>query len=322
MIGDAFRHALAQVTPDPGRQLWLLGEPGLASGDVYQPWHGAAHRLRQEGCTVLSELEAAGRNYAAIFVLASKQIEETEGLIALALDRSQGLVMAGAANDAGGGRLAKMMAAYGVEVHSHAKSKCRIVWTRHAAQADPILKAKKLASLEMRPLEMEGETWWTQPGLFGWDKIDPGSALLLRHLPADLAGKVADFGCGYGYLSAMLGRRHDAIESIEAFDADARAVACCRRNTSANVRAFWEDVADLKPQPRYDAVVMNPPFHQGKPADVSRGALFIRRAHENLKPGGRLFLVANRHLAYEKTVPGLSVLYQDGGYKIITGMKT
>ncbi|MFB2351671.1 methyltransferase, partial [Priestia megaterium] len=35
---------------------------------------------------------------------------------------------------------------------------------------------------------------WTQPGVFSWDRIDPGTALLLARLPPQ-AGVGADFGC-------------------------------------------------------------------------------------------------------------------------------
>ena len=50
---------------------------------------------------------------------------------------------------------------------------------------------------------------------------------------------------------------------------------------------------------RYDALVMNPPFHQGRAAEPSIGEGMIRAASKALKPGGRLFLVANRQLPYE-----------------------
>ena len=42
--------------------------------------------------------------------------------------------------------------------------------------------------------------FWSQPGVFSWDRIDPGSALLLVHLPA-LSGRGADLGCGIGVLA-------------------------------------------------------------------------------------------------------------------------
>ena len=47
---------------------------------------------------------------------------------------------------------------------------------------------------------VEGLGLWSQPGVFSWNRIDPGSALLAQTLPA-LSGKGADFGCGVGYLA-------------------------------------------------------------------------------------------------------------------------
>jgi 16S rRNA (guanine1207-N2)-methyltransferase len=50
---------------------------------------------------------------------------------------------------------------------------------------------------------------------------------------------------------------------------------------------------------RYDAVFMNPPFHASRAASPEIGTGMIRAAARALKPGGRLFMVANRHLPYE-----------------------
>ncbi len=41
---------------------------------------------------------------------------------------------------------------------------------------------------------------WTQPGVFSWDRLDPGTALLMEALPR-LSGKGADLGCGVGVLA-------------------------------------------------------------------------------------------------------------------------
>ncbi|MGS8570825.1 methyltransferase, partial [Salmonella enterica subsp. enterica serovar Braenderup] len=54
----------------------------------------------------------------------------------------------------------------------------------------------------------------SRPGLFAWDRVDTASALLAEHLPADLAGRVADLGAGYGYLSAQLIARCPAVSSV------------------------------------------------------------------------------------------------------------
>ena len=50
---------------------------------------------------------------------------------------------------------------------------------------------------------------YSKPGIYGWQKIDRGSALLIEQLSDVLASmarapkRLADLGCGYGYLSIM-----------------------------------------------------------------------------------------------------------------------
>jgi 16S rRNA (guanine1207-N2)-methyltransferase len=319
MIIDAFIHAMGELTIPKGPQLWLYGDSRIASGDAYQPRHDQAQALERRHCRVFSHYEAIEGQYDAVFVECPRQREETEGLLALALQHSTGFVMAVAANDAGGGRLPGLMESYGIATGSLSKSHCRIVWTDRAAQADPQRLQAHLAQLALRQITIGEERWWSVPGLFGWDKIDAGSQLLLSHIPSGISGNIADFGCGFGYLSAGLARHFPAITRIDAYDVDARAVAACARNGTDKIHPIWQDIRTLPPRKTYDYIVMNPPFHTGKQDDAGLGQAFIHKAWESLAPGGSLYLVANRHLPYEKTVPGLEVLFEDRQYKIITG---
>ena len=63
--------------------------------------------------------------------------------------------------------------------------------------------------------EIKGQNFTTQPGIFGWDKIDQGSKLLINHISNDLYGHGADFGCGYGFLSDYLLKNNSKIKSFE-----------------------------------------------------------------------------------------------------------
>jgi len=320
MTHEALLHTLKQIPLPEGRGLWI-NCAAQAAGDVYSPLAGAFSGGPETH--VHGAVETLAPEYDFVIMSATKQMAESEGLLALALQRAKGLVIVAAAKDAGGGRLAGMMEAYGVKIGELSKSRCRVVWTHEPQQARREWIDKNLTQLAARQVPIDGKNWWSVPGLFGWDKIDAGSKLLLEHLPVDLGGYIADFGCGYGYLSSDLAQR-ETVAQIDAYDQDARAAALAAKNANeksgrAKVRPLWQDIRQLKAQPLYDAVVMNPPFHSGKQEDIALGETFIRKAWESLKPRGKLFFVANRHLPYEKIVKGLSILHEGNSFKIITG---
>ncbi len=161
-----------------------------------------------------------------------------------------------------------------------------------------------------RPLEdwAEGPTrtlpegFVTRPAAFSADGIDPGSAALAAALPAKLPPLVGDFGAGWGYLSAEALKR-DGIEEIHLIEAEHDALEAARLNiTDARARFHWADATRFDPETKFGAIVMNPPFHQGRDADPALGRAFIAAARRALAPSGTLWMVANRHLPYERTL--------------------
>ncbi len=150
---------------------------------------------------------------------------------------------------------------------------------------------------------MIAEDLVSQPGLFSHDRLDPGSSLLIKHLPANkLKGAAADFGCGWGALSIALLRGNPGIISLDLLDIDHRALAAAARNvaatgTAAAIKTQWVDLAAIEGQGRiYDVIVMNPPFHASNRADPAIGAAFLHAESTALKPGGLLVAVSNRKL--------------------------
>jgi 16S rRNA (guanine1207-N2)-methyltransferase len=144
--------------------------------------------------------------------------------------------------------------------------------------------------------------FWTAPGVFSADGIDPGSALLADALPQHLGRRVGDFGAGWGYLSAHVLTRPE-VEAVHLVEAEHMALECARRNvTDPRAQFHWADAATWCAPAPLDAVVMNPPFHTARAADPALGAAFIAAAAANLAPQGHLWMVANRHLPYERAL--------------------
>lgn len=226
-----------------------------------------------------------------------------------------GSLIALAPKDKGGSRLGKELAALGAPPEETARRHHRICQVRVAGGL-----SLETALAEGAPLYLETLGLWTQPGVFSWDRIDAGTTLLLQHLPP-LAGRGADFGAGLGVLAQAVLAAGE-VTGLTLADIDRRALACAQRNVAdarasflwTDLRAGHPDLADL------DFVVMNPPFHDGGAEDRALGQAFIEAAARALKPAGRLVMVANRHLPYEKTLAtrfsAVHLSAQTGAYKV------
>jgi 16S rRNA (guanine1207-N2)-methyltransferase len=147
------------------------------------------------------------------------------------------------------------------------------------------------------------------PGVFSYDRLDEGTALLIDALTAPKSrippgGSVLDLGCGYGILglvAATLGAGR-----VDLVDVSLPAVASAGRNLAAagltNARAIAGDSFGTVPGERYDLIVTNPPFHIGKAVDFESARRFMRESCDALTPQGQLLLVANTFLPYEQVL--------------------
>lgn len=314
-----------------GAPLRQLGAPGLVVEQGYRP---EAERLQAAGHALAGEDDR--RRFPLVLLLPPRQRDAQRALFARAFARCAGggLVVAAAANDAGAKSAeADLRALAGLE-GSLSKHHCRVFWARH----DPArLDAARLAHWRdldaprrIAAPQLPGGGFLSRPGVFAWDRIDPGSALLAAQLPHDIAGHVADLGAGWGYLSIELLRRNPGIAALDLYEADARALALARANlaaldTAAALDFLWHDVAAGLPR-RYDAIVSNPPFHAQDRADRPElGRRFIEAAARALRPRGRLYLVANRHLPYEAALAAhfepVRVLARAQGFKAIEAVR-
>jgi 16S rRNA (guanine1207-N2)-methyltransferase len=269
-------------------------------------------------------LEAQGDgSLASMLVLAPPGTIERRYVIAHSLRALApgGRLVVLAPKDKGGSRLGKELATFGCAVSETARRHHRIcIVTRPDS---PLGIAEAMAEGSPRFLDELG--LWSQPGIFSWNRVDPGSALLAQHL-TPLSGRGADLGCGIGYLSGPI-LRSSEVQHLTLIDIDRRAVEAARRNVQdPRVDIRWSDVRESDPRlAALNFVVMNPPFHDGGAEDRALGVSFIRRAADMLRIGGSCWLVANRHLPYEAELKPLFkrvvVITEVGGYKIFEGRK-
>ncbi len=226
-----------------------------------------------------------------------------------------------AANEKGGTRLVKELAAFGCEVSAESKRHHRMCRTVRPALNDAAI-ANALQDGQLRFLDALGQ--WTQPGVFSWEAHDLGTLALIAALPV-LEGRGADLGCGLGLLAAAVLANPD-VTHLDLVDIDRRAIAAARRNVTDKRAVFhWADARLAPPLTNLDFVVMNPPFHDHGIEDKGLGQAFVRRASQVLRPGGSLWLVANRHLPYEGVMSSLfqtSELRSEAqGFKVYEAVK-
>ncbi|PCJ98150.1 MAG: hypothetical protein COA45_08335 [Zetaproteobacteria bacterium] len=285
--------------------------------------------LVKAGFSVCSDIPCDDGSYDVVCILTPKNMVEACYFIAkgMRLLRCGGVLICAADNKAGGSRLKKMMHGFGVQdLQDDARNKARAVWgIVDDAQIDEIETALS-AGAEQDILDGK---FISQAGVFGWDRADKGSEILTQHLPQNLKGRGADFGCGYGYLSEFLLSNRVKIKHLTCVDADYRALRLCQKNLKGfqcDKNFMWHDLTQqdgaLK---NLDFIVMNPPFHEGKKTDLSLGQGFIETAFHSLRRGGRLWMVANNHLAYEnglnKVFGEFSKEYEGQGFKILSARK-
>lgn len=282
--------------------------------------------LAADGYTVLPPQTEDLPQAALYLCLPPRQKDEMRAAFARALLAAPegGIVLACLPNKAGARSAEKALKALAGQVETISKNKCRAFWARKSSQFDHTLAAAWIEADQPRP----GQNGLiTRPGLFSWDRIDAGSHLLADCLPPHLKGKGADFGSGAGYLARAALVTAARIESMDLIEAEYRAIDLAKQNLSHETRAsvHWEDVCTLNRPNTYHFIIMNPPFHTSHADHNALGQAFIRSAANSLKSGGELWMVANRHLPYERTLEEVFRFHErltdESGYKILRAEK-
>ena len=164
----------------------------------------------------------------------------------------------------------------------------------------------------------------TLPGVFSADRLDEGTRLLLDHLDVAAGGSVLDVGCGAGVIGVIAGWRGAA--SVTMTDVNLLAITAAKQNAAlaeVPVNVAPGDVYGGVEGERFDLIVSNPPFHQGKIIDYDMPHRLIAEAKDHLNPEGRLVIVANAFLPYDRLIrepfEGVEVVASTRQYRVLQG---
>jgi len=170
--------------------------------------------------------------------------------------------------------------------------------------ASPSRPATARLILPDRTLELA-----TDRGVFAHRRIDRGTEVLLRTIPAPPEGALLDLGCGYGAIAVSVALRAPGA-TVWGVDINRRALELCRVNASSagahNVVVAEPDA--VPDELRFTAIYSNPPVRTGKQPLHDMLAAWLRR----LQPGGHAYLVVQRHLGSDTLARWLT----DEGYAV------
>ncbi|RYV00933.1 ribosomal RNA small subunit methyltransferase C [Shewanella sp. OPT22] len=162
-------------------------------------------------------------------------------------------------------------------------------------------------------------------GVFSQKQLDKGTELLLENL-AKVNGRVLDFGCGAGVITAALLKDNPELQ-LDCVDINAMALASCEMTMTANgfkANVYASDCYS-NIEGKFDAVISNPPFHDGLKATTDIAERFVKNSADSLKKGGVFQIVANRHLPYSEVIAtnfgDVNACAENNKYKIYLNRK-
>ncbi|MEI8094885.1 MAG: methyltransferase [Spirochaetales bacterium] len=191
----------------------------------------------------------------------------------------------------------------GPTTSSLAESKARLILstlTDQAVAKNPYPTQWHLPSLHLHLVN--------HAAVFSREGLDEGTRLLLQHFPkiGPEIRTLVDLGCGNGILGLVAAQRSGRIEIFcvdESFMATCSARDSFRASEMGGRAQFLtgDGLEDFEAQ-SVDLILCNPPFHFQNAQSLEAAYSMFDDAKRVLRPGGELWVVANRHLGHHKAL--------------------
>ncbi len=184
------------------------------------------------------------------------------------------------------------------------------------------------ASWQEIQVDTPGDTFplVTLPGVFASGHIDEGTRLLLETITNFDGHNLLDLGCGVGVIgihALRSGALHADLVDTSLPAAVSAAENLRRLRLADRGQVFAGDGLEAVSGRRYSLILSNPPFHTGKGIDYAMTEKFIKQSRQALEPGGRLVLVSNRFIRYDRHMKGLfqrvSVIAENPSFHVFSG---
>jgi len=167
----------------------------------------------------------------------------------------------------------------------------------------------------------------SKPGVFAWEQLDMGTQRLIESLEVRHDEYVLDLGCGAGQVGVVAASLAPGAR-VTMLDDSLLAVRAARltaERNSVEATVALSDVASAVIGERFDVVAANPPFHIGGDPQYDVAEQFIEDARDVLQPKGRLYLVANAFIPYERQMGTMfrrvDEAQRDNRFKVLVGSR-
>lgn len=182
---------------------------------------------------------------------------------------------------------------------------------------------------QVMTVHLRGRTFvfTTDAGVFSKEKIDKGTALLIKAMEIKDGQRVLDLGCGYGPIGLVAAALNPS-GTVDLVDINPRAVELAKENAArnglANVRIFAGEGFLPIAGEMYDVILTNPPIRAGK--EVIYG--LVEEAKNHLRPGGKILAVIRTKQGAKSLEKFLEQVYgnvteveKGGGFRVIQSVK-